>query len=247
MLFCLSSPSLLNSRSPPSQLQHPSGEPIVIPTNKEKFWRKCVVSALEASIHDSLTHSVIVHAFRSAEIFSHDDMNVLCSSLPSHPDVLHSPFDSRRPELSGYILTEAGNLSRLVEKKSRRRTNTSTQKRTLPPKRRKTTLTLDITSDKNANHSKLKKEADSLFSQLLLIISPSLIGKPSSKPHHSLRADPPKANQRTLRSTGNTKIVATRVLRTPEERQQTILYSPSKPSRLLLPSNPVSTPQTSRV
>ena len=137
-------------------------------TNKAKFWRRCVVSALEASIHDSLTHAVIQHAFKSAGIFSRDDMKVLVSSLPSHPDVLHTPFDSRRPELSGYILTEAGNLSRLVEKKSRATMRSSAQKRTPPPKKRNATLNSagNLTSNKKARGT--QKEKDRLFSQVSL-------------------------------------------------------------------------------
>ena len=169
----------------------------------------CVVSALQASIHDSLTHAVIEHGFKSAGIFSRQDMTTLLSSLPSDPKVLQTPFDSRRPELTGYILTEVGNLSRLEAKKA---------KPTAPQR-------------KQQKLRAVRSEHE----------------KPSSKPRQKRCPDPHKVSARDLRSKKSTKIVIKRVLRTPEERQQTLQYSPSLHSRQLLPANPVGTPQTPRV
>ena len=169
----------------------------------------CVVSALEASIHDSLTHSVIEHGFKSAGIFSRQDMTSLVSSLPSDPNVLQTPFDSRRPELTGYILTEENNISRLEAKKS---------KRSAPQKKQEKAPVL-----------------------------PSKDEKPSSKPRHKPSPEPQKVNARNLRSKQNTKIVIRRILRTPEERQQTLHYSPSIHSHQIVPPHPVRTPQSSHV
>ena len=36
---------------------------------------------------------------------------------PTHPEILNPPFSDRKPEISGYILTETNNMAPLIERK----------------------------------------------------------------------------------------------------------------------------------
>ena len=95
----------------------PPGDTPFSKSNQARFWRKCFAVALARSLHDALTSSVIIHSFKVAGIYSKQDMDTRIQSLPTHPEILTTPFSDRKPEISGYILTETNNMAPLIERK----------------------------------------------------------------------------------------------------------------------------------
>lgn len=72
--------------------------------SKEKQWRLCFSEAVGQALEDSLTNNTIIHAFRSAGIYSRADMGMKLSSLPV--DQEQEGCHVSRYNTSDYILTE---------------------------------------------------------------------------------------------------------------------------------------------
>ena len=95
--------SFLSLRPAPEN-ERPSGMSSPPLMSKEKQWRLCFSEAVGRALEDSLTNATIIHAFRSAGIYSKADMDIRLSSLPvdrEEDGCLMSGYNT-----SDYILTE---------------------------------------------------------------------------------------------------------------------------------------------